>query len=239
MSWADRLQECLDDWGKAAFAQELESDFSRARIFDGKWARISFDTLGQFSKDELKALGNILPVSNLQVRQSLPDRERELLSAFEEKSKQLVLNRREQMIAEAVAIVRGPQRNKTTEIRRAAPAIFKKIAKRLEFEIRRDEPSVWMLSRLERWGEIRMPFDLHEEMEFSYYISIEDNDYRRVLERDSYLRRLGISSSACELTNVEMFAQKMEKVAEIIEWQLNEYIQIIQPLDWPRIEPFS
>ena len=85
-----------------------------------------------------------------------------------------------------------------------------------------------------------MPFNLHQEMEFSYYITIEDNDYRRVLERDYYLGRLEISSSTCQLGPVQTcLRKKMEKVAEIIEWQLNEYVSIIQPLDWPRIEPFS
>jgi hypothetical protein len=239
MNWADRLQECLDEWGKAAFAHELEIDFSRARIFDGKWARISFDTLRQFSKDDLRTLGNILTVSNLELRKSFPDRERQLLGDFEEKFKQQVLNRREQMIEEATSTLREPLAKEWAEIRRNAPAIFKKVARRIEFEIKKEEPSGWMLSRLERWGEIRMPFDLLEPMEFSYYITIEDNDYRRVVERDSYLQRLGISSSTCQLTSAEIFADKMEKVAEIIEWQVNEYIRIIQPLDWPKIEPFS
>ena len=238
MSWADRLQECLDEWGKAAFAQEVETAFSRAQVFDGRWVQISFDALDQFSQDDLKILGNILPVSNPELRKSSPARERQLLNSFEEKFKKRVLSQRERMIEEAI-FTEESSRKELAEIKRIAPKIFKTLAKRFECDVRKAEPSVWMFSRLERWGEIRMPFNLHEEMEFSYYITIEDNDYRRVLERDSYLGRLGISSSVCQLTSADMFPEKMEKVAEIIEWQLKEYIRIIQPLDWPRIEPFS
>lgn len=239
MSWPKSLHERLDKWGKAAFARELETDFSRARIFDGKWARISFDALLQFSADDLKVLGNILPVADAEFRKSLVGNERRLLDRFEAIFRQLMLSRREQMIEEAGRTAQKALGKEADEIRRIGPPIFKKIAKRLDCQIRKADFSAWMLSRLERWGEIRMSFDLHEEMEFSYDISIEDNDYRKVLERDSYLQRLGISSSACQLTSADRFEAKMERVAEVIEWQLKEYIEIIQPLGWPRIAPFS
>lgn len=239
MFWADDLQARLIEWGKAEFARELQTDFRRASVFDGKWVQISFDAMRQFSKEDLKILGNILPVSNAEFRESLAGRERQLLDAFEASFRQLVLSRREQMIEQAILTGQRPLREEMVKIRRMAPGIFKKIAKRWDFEICKADRSVWMLSRLERWGEIFMPFDLHEEMQFSYYIRIEDNDYRRVLEHDSYLGRLGISASTCQLTGVDMFAEKIEKVAEIIEWQLNDYMRIIEPLDWPRIAPFS
>ena len=118
----------------------------RARVFDGKWVRLSFDALCQFSKDDLTILGNILPVSNPERRKLFPGRERQLLDAFEETFKQMVLSRREQMIEEAGLTALEPLRNEAVEIRRRAPAIFKKIAQRLECEIRKAEPSVWMLS---------------------------------------------------------------------------------------------
>ena len=148
MSWADSLQQRLEEWGKAAFAHEVEIDFSRAQVFDGKWVRHSFDALRQFSKEDLQILGNILPVSNPELRNSFPDRERQLLAAFEETFRQQVLSRREQMIKEAIPTALGPLKKESVEIRRRAPAVFKRIAKRLECEIRKAETSVWMLSRL-------------------------------------------------------------------------------------------
>lgn len=240
MSWADELQARLDEWGRAAFALELESDFSRARLFDSRWAQIDFDVLQQFSIGDLKILGNILPVRNIEFRKSLAGRDRQLLDAFHAAGQQLVLSRREQFMEQAVSTLRKPFRDEMVKIRKMAPAIFKEIASRCDCKIRKDEPSVWMLCRLERWGEIFMPFEFSEEMEFSYYISIEDNDYRRVLEKDSYLGRLGFSAkSACRLTSADTFAEKMAKVAEIIEWQMSDYIRVIERLDWPRIAPFS
>jgi hypothetical protein len=240
MSWADDLQARLDEWGKAAFAQELEMGFRRARIFDGKWARIYFDALGQFSTEDLKILGNILPVMNDEFRKSLAERESQLIDAFYEARKAMILSRREKFIEEATLSLREPLRGELVKIKQMAPGLFKEMAKRWDCKIRKVETSVWMLSRLERWGEIFIPLDLHEAGEFSYDISIEDNDYRRVLQRDDYLNRLGLhSKSACQVTSADTFTEKIGKVAEIIEWQLQEYIRIIEPLDWPRPAPFS
>jgi hypothetical protein len=240
MSWANDLSAHLKDWGKAAFAHESQIGFSRARIFDGKWAQIEFDVLDQFSKDDLKVLGNLLPVMDDEFRKSLAGRELRLFEVFLKARKELILGSREKMIAEATLSLEEPLRGELAKIKRMAPGIFKGIAKGWDCKIRKADSSVWMLSRLERWGEIFIIFDLHGAMEFSYSISIEDNDYRRVLDKDSYLGRLGLlGKSACCLTSAETFADKMEKVAEITEWQLNEYTKIIEPLGWPRLAPLA
>jgi len=110
MSWTDDLSARLKDWGKAAFAHELETGFSRARIFDGKWAQIDFDVLGQFSGEDLKVLGKILPVLDDEFRKTLAERELQLVDAFHTAGQQLVLKRREAIMEQTVLTLRKPAR---------------------------------------------------------------------------------------------------------------------------------
>jgi hypothetical protein len=239
MSWPDDFHARLDEWGEAVFAQEIETGFSRARVFDGSFARIEFDALKEFSKEDLKVLGTVLPVLDDAYRKTLAGKELQLVNALHEVRKRLLTERHQEIIEESLRLHRAV-REEMMKIKKAAQAIFKELAKRWNCELRKDEGFVWIFSRPERWGELSMPFDLHEKIEFSYYISIQDNDYRRVLEQDHYLGRLGlISKSACRIDSVQTCEEKLWKASEIIEWQLNEYLRMMESSNWPRIAAFK
>jgi len=61
MSWTDDLSARLKDGAKLAFAHELRQA-SAGRGFRWQVGQIDFDVLGQFSGEDLKVLGKILPV---------------------------------------------------------------------------------------------------------------------------------------------------------------------------------
>jgi hypothetical protein len=237
MPWPDDLLARLNEWGKAAFTRELETNFARARIFDSKFTKITFDVLGRFSPDQLKILVSVLPTLANDPTKTFSGPEQQLVDTFIATQKNIILagHNQEKIIEQVQHLTSKPIREEQAKIKKIAHKIFKDIAKRCECEIERADISVWKLTRLERWGRFFLFLDLHEAMEFRYYFKIEDNDYRDVLEHEGYLNRIGIpAASSCQLTTAEAFTEKVAKVGEIIEWQLNDYSEILYSLNWPR-----
>ena len=238
MTFPEQLSARLMEWAKTEFAREVETGFERLWIFDSPWSKMSFDTLDTFSPEELRILGNVLPTRTIEDPEFenavLSERERELIRIWDETFKGLVLERREALIERGVSILRSPLKEELKNTERAAKQKFKELAKQWDCEIQKVEVATWRLYRLERWGKLFIYFDLSEKIDFSYFISIEDNDYRDVVKHDSYPGRLGIGSSRCEVTSADMFAEKIRELAELVNWQVEEYTKIIESMDWPR-----
>lgn len=145
-----------------------------------------------------------------------------------------MLAEREDLIRRGMKIFESPLKEEIPKMKRLAKQHFKETAKQWDCEFQHVEVATWMLSRLERWGEIFIFFDLSEKIDFSYFIKIEDNDYRRVVEHEHYLGRLGFGDSRCDVSSVDMCAEKIRRVTELVNWQVEEYTNIIELLDWPR-----
>jgi hypothetical protein len=238
MTFPEELSARLVEWAKAEFAQAVETGFRKARIFDSPWNKMGFDTLDTFSPEEQRILGNILPTRTIEDPEFenalLSERERSLVETFDKTYKQLVLERREDLIERAVSVLSDPLDEEIKKMQRVAKEKFRELAKQWECEIRKVEVAAWRLCRLERWGKLFIFFGMSEKIELSYYIDIEDNDYRDVVKRHSYPGQLGIASGKCEVTDAEMCADKIRQVAEVVNWQVEEYTKIIESLDWPR-----
>src|SRR5262245_45184618 len=119
----------LNEWGRAAFAHEVQTDFSRARIFDSFFARIELDALREFSKEDLEVLGNILPGLNDESGKTLAEGELHLVDALNQARQRLVMSRRQEMIDESLRLHHSV-REQMMKIKKLAQGIFKELAKR-------------------------------------------------------------------------------------------------------------
>lgn len=238
MSFRDELSTRLIEWGKTQFAREIDTGLKRARIFDSRWAEMEFATLDTFSPEELRVLGDLLPArkpEHPELQKTMSERERSLIETLNKTFARIVTERKEEIAERMMGSFRSPLKDEVKKMERVAKERFKELAKQWDCEIRKVELATWRLYRLERWGKLFIVFDLSEKIELSYCINIEDNDYRDVVVRDSYLGRLGFrSKSGCTVTNEEMCEEKIRKMAEVVNWQVEEYSKIIGSLDWPK-----
>ena len=238
MPFPDELNSRLVEWGKAAFARELDTGFKQARIFDSRWAEVEFATLETFAPEDLRVLAELLPTrkpENPELQKTMSDRERGLIETLNQTFARILTERKKEIAERTMSIFDSPLKEEIKRMQLVAKEKLKALAKQWDCEIRKVDAATWRLYRLERWGKLFIFFDFSDRIELSYFINIEDNDYRDVVEHDSYLGRLGLrSGSRCTVTTAEMCEEKIPRMAEIVNWQVDEYSKIIESLDWPR-----
>jgi hypothetical protein len=236
MSTPPDLKNAFAEWGKQAFAEEVELGFSRAKIFNAPVNRVIWLALEEFSKAQLLLLGRILPAGPVsEKREQLTDEEKQLTDALVATVKRIWQARQEEICGPEEARIFTPAgREEAKKIRRLASGIFKEIAREWKYEIHKEEPAVWLLTSVEKWGSISVDFDLHERMEFSCAVGFAGPLFTGLPRRESYLGRLGLSpKSSCMVTDASTCAGQFRQVAGLIHWQLEAYTRIIESLVKP------
>jgi hypothetical protein len=227
----------LVEWAKEAFAHEVQTGFSRAKVFDAPVLQIVFLALQEFPAEELQRLAQILPAGQVaDLRGTLSPEDAKLVEAVIAAKNRIYAARQTEIVEQMTKVLQKPVREEAEKIRRMAGGIFREIAEHWHYEIRKAEPAVWLLTISEKWGSISVPFDLHERIEFSYSIGIQSDQVSGLPGSDHYLGRLGLSGrSACKVTDAKTCAETFWKVAGLIRWQLDAYIRIMVSLAKPAV----
>lgn len=223
------------EWSRAAFAEEIEIGFKRAKVFDAPVTQVLWLALEEFSAAQLRILGRVLPMGPVvELRNTFNEEEKQLTQALIAARDRIWESHQQEIGEQMEQILKKPVREEAKKILGLAGGIFKEIAQHWDYEIRKVEPTVWMLTRSEPWGSISVPFDLYERIEFSYHIRMESSQVSGLPKADTYLGRLGLSGrSACKVVDASTCEEKFRKVAELIHWQLGAYGRIMKSISGP------
>ena len=235
MSFAQRVLENVRQWAERAFLLELETDFARARTFDGLFPRQRLAVLRQQPPENLRILARALPLgvwsdspAAYEARKLLLWEERKALDSLLAASATL---REDHWYASLRHIERGnvPEfRRQFRQGARACNAVIEQIANKWKTSVVSCEAGEWGLVREEPWGRITVSFDLLKYLDLTYSICLSDRNQHSQVFHHHYLGVLGIGSSEWANESAAQCPETLNNASEFVRWHVEQYEALVE-----------
>lgn len=235
MKFAQRVLDNVRQWADRALLLELETDFARARTFDGLIPRQRLGVLRQQSPENLRILARALPLG-VWSDSPVAYESRKLLSWEESNALDSLLVasaalRQEHWSASLQRIARGnaPEfRHQFRQGARACNAVIRHIANKWKSSVVTCGAGEWGLLREEPWGTITVSFDLLKYLDLAYSICISDRTRRSLVFHHHYLGVLGIGSSEWSNESAADCPETLNKASEFVQWHVEQYEALVE-----------
>jgi len=232
--YKQRFDAHLLEWARNVFAEELQSDFCRARAFDSPRTSRQLTALRKQPTEQMQILARVLP---LQVFGNTPDRQ-------ERRSRLLPVERaaveklmadyddadNECWTASVEAIARAGTKHAKAQFVEAAArgsVVASEIASRWKCELATAGRGEWGFIFNRSWGRFVVSIVLGRLRVVGYTLSMFDAALHSIRFNDHYLGVLGIGAGAWVVDSAAACEKKVLKAADFAYWHLQEYDKIV------------
>jgi hypothetical protein len=239
-----RFGELRLAWARAQFAQELRTDFQRARMFDSPLTVEVLSALLRQPREKLRILAEVLPLDvfseappMLERRSRLPDEARTAVEAFRSDYDRVY---QEHLYDHVKFISRSDDQEVQRDFRAAARTgnrMVMEIADRWKCGVDGGAPGEWGLIFKRDWGRLTVSLSLSRQMTVAYSVTFFDPAFNRVRLHDDFLIALGICAGSWIVEGLENFPAKFSQASDFARWHLYEYERIIEKIQSEE-EPF-
>ncbi len=232
-----RFSELRLEWARAAFAEELRTDFHRAEAFDSPVSKEALRVLRRQSAQNLQVLANVLPLKvswetpdAIERRRRLPN---EAMKAVETFRADLEREHHEHFCEKLEPLWRANERSVKRSFQASVAIgnrLIMEIGDRWRCGVDGGAPGEWGLIFKRDWGRLTVSMNLSRSMDVRYTIALSDHTFRTIRPWEDYLTTLGIGAGAWVVESQEAFPDKLWRASDFAWWHLNEYEKIIRKI---------
>jgi hypothetical protein len=232
----ERFEHRVLEWARAAFAEEVRSDFRRAQTFDAFQTQRLLTILRHRQQHELETLARVLPLQVFNLTPDSLERRRDLLAEEREIVERFRADYdrdHTEHFSQGVAVLSRMRSRETKQEFNAACSKGEQIVKEIAFQrsctVAGGARGEWGLVFDLNGLRIVLSLKLARWMELGYFISISSvaPNYRSLF-RGQYLADLGIGGGSWRVTSAEELPQRLLKASEFALWHLGEYRNLIE-----------
>lgn len=233
----DLLHNAMVRWSQQAFLHEIQTDFSRARQFDGFISKWNLAAMLRLPPAKIQLLAQALPtgagdenpVGKKRLELLLPD-QKEAVVAYQTNRRMQPSEREDEFARNCLR--KKQQRSEAAQIKKVGIKTLKRILRESGVPVKTDAMSASLLRVAYRksWGELVVQWDFESAFQFDCRFLVYDENNVNVRFHDHYLGLLGIAQSAWAVGSESECADKVKIAFEHVVWLLNEYEKIIDEL---------